>query len=730
MITCHPESRERFPFIFGSQYYRAPTPEPEFWDADFRNMREMGFNETKLFVQWRWSHRAPDRYYFDDLDQLINLAASHDIGVTLNILLDMSPLWLFDRHPDARQVDCSGRMIEPYAVGHRSIGGHPGPCYCHPGALEDRQRFMAATVEHFRNHPALHMWDVWNEPELCFSQRVPNIANMVCYCPHCQAAFLNWLRSKYGELDRLNSVWGRCYEAWEQVEMPRHTGTITDFIDWREFHLDTLASEAAWRLDTVRQLDPAHGRYLHVVPNCFFSAATCADDFAMAEHCEVFAATMNGGPGTFQHVLSAGRGKVCYNVESHLNFGSVDMHQRMLGLNDVLRDFLPQIGAGVKGMLFWQYRAETLGLESPAWGLVKLDGSARPVTEAVRQFWATIQPYAAGLRKAFPDTATIGIWRSRKNEIFHFCTQGQVNVFNAAIEAYIQMLYWNNLPHRLINDQMLAAGELEGLKVLIMPNGYYVTQEEADALDRWIRTGGVLLCEAHMAGYNGSSGRHSRTLPGCGLAESWGISETDSTSSYHLRQNRGQSFDTNVLSEDVRKALNEFGVSGGKFYPIKLHDGQLVWGAHRYAELAGEEIISLGSFDGRVPCLVRKSVGKGTVFYCGTNLGQAAERDPVGLKAIVRMAAAAGRVESVAQLQADEPGTVHIDILSEDKTPRFVVVINKLDREQTVRLNGQGRWLGLFSGAVWKLNGNTKVTVPPDFAELFRIEQEKDVTEA
>ena len=106
---CSP--RARFPFIFGAQYYRAPTPEPECWEADFHNMQELGFNEVKFFVQWRWSHRALDRFYFDDLDRLMDLALQHRLGVTLNILLDMSP----PRCPQALE-------IRPTFV----------PCWIHP----------------------------------------------------------------------------------------------------------------------------------------------------------------------------------------------------------------------------------------------------------------------------------------------------------------------------------------------------------------------------------------------------------------------------------------------------------------------------------------------------------------------------------------------------------------------------------------------------------------------
>lgn len=713
---------DRFPFLFGSQYYRAPTPEPECWETDFRSMQALGFNAVKFLVQWRWSHRAPDRFYFEDLDRLMDLAARHELGVTLNLLLDVSPVWLYEVHPDARPIDNRGLPVEPYAVGHRQIGGHPGPCYCHPGARADRQRFLAATIEHFKAHPALQMWDVWNEPELCYPQRTPNMANLACYCPHCGTRFRNWLRNRHGDLDRLNGVWGRCYETWDQVELPRGTGTIADFIDWREFHLDVMAHEAAWRLETVRQIDPRHGRYLHVVPNRWFSAVTCADDFAMAEHCEVFAATMNGQPGTFPYLISAARGKVCYNVESHLNFGTLDMHQRVLDLDEVLRDFLPQVGAGIKGILFWQYRAEVLGLEAPAWGLVKLDGSARPVTESVRRFWATLRPHAAELRRAFPLPAEIGIWRSRKNEIFHFCIQGYPNDFNAAIDAYVQALYWGNLPHRLIGGAMLAGGELDGLRLLILPNAYYLTQTEAEVLDRWVRDGGVLIGEAHLGGYNGTTGRHSRVLPGCGLAESWGIREIDSTSSRHLRFGAGQSFDPESLSDDVRKALKEFGAGGSKFYPIRLANGQLVWGAHRYAQLGGDQLVSLGTFDGTTPCLARKSVGKGTVFYCGTNLGQAAERDPAGLQAILALAVAAAGIEPVGRLQPTQPGTVHLDILTEGAQPRFAVLISQANRAQTIRLQGHGCWQGLFSGATWKLNGQTRLKVPADFVEMFVIE--------
>lgn len=43
----------RYPFIFGAQYYRAPTREADCWEQELRRMRELGCNAAKFRVQWR-----------------------------------------------------------------------------------------------------------------------------------------------------------------------------------------------------------------------------------------------------------------------------------------------------------------------------------------------------------------------------------------------------------------------------------------------------------------------------------------------------------------------------------------------------------------------------------------------------------------------------------------------------------------------------------------------------
>lgn len=725
-VTNQDATPRGLPFLFGAQYYRAPTPSADCWEADLSRMRELGFNAVKFWAQWRWSHREadPDRFYWEDIDRLMDLAAQNELAVTLNTIFDVAPLWLYRRHPDARQVDATGAVVEPYVVGHRQIGGHPGPCYNHSEARAHRERFLTAAVGRFAAHPAMSMWDVWNEPEQAFHARRPDLKTLVCCCPNCRAGFRLWLERKYETLDRLNRVWGRWYDRWEEVEVPTTGQTIADFIDWREFHLDTMTAEAKWRLDIVRRLDPARVAYLHVVPNTMqpFNSVTCVDDFDIAEHCDVWAATMNGSPAFTMQVISAARGKAAYNVESHVNFGSLKNHQRILSLNDLLADLLPQVGLGVRGFLFWQYRPERLGIEAPAWGLVGLDGSDRPVTRAAQTFHDTLRPHVPALMGCPPAAASIGVWKSRRNEIFHFCVDGSLVGLAEGVEAYLQALYWQSYPMRFVSGQMLERGDLEGLKLLILPAPMYVSDEEAAALDRWVRAGGVLLTEAHLASYSATDNRHAVAVPGAGLHHAWGICETDTTAVPHLRlpaATAASAGEVGSASEDERKALE--GVrSGGEYLPCRLEDGGILWGAQRYAVLAGDDLETWATFDstdGPLPIVVSKTVGCGQVIYAGTQLGLGARQDARGLADLVRRAATAAHVLPTCRAT---DSAVHVDVLSDDGGTRFVFLLNRSEGAQVVRLEQPvGGLRGLFTGMRWDGSGPT--TAPPGFCDLFVI---------
>lgn len=708
----------KYPFIYGAQYYRAPTPAQSEWECDLKHFSELGFTDIKFWVQWRWGSPAQNEYYFDDLDDLMIIARKNNLRVTLNAIFDVSPIWLYDVYPDAKQIRNDGQTIEPYVVSHRQIGGHPGPCYNHPGAKMERQKFFREAILHFKKYDNLVMWDVWNEPELSFPQRDGQLETLACYCAHCKAAFLKWLQNKYSSIDELNRIWGRNYREWLQVELPKNGSAVIDFVDWREFQADVLLSEADWRLNMVRELAPECVSYLHVVPNTmqpFNAVSTCMDDFEVARKCDVFAATMNNGPFFTPQVISAGKGKVCYNVESHINGGRINMHQPAIRLNDLLNDFLPQVGMGIKGFLFWQYRPESLGMEAPAWGVVNSDGSDRTVTKAAEQFGKTILPYANELMKCTKKQPQVAIWKSRKNEIFHYCMSGNFESLAASVNAYATFLYEHNFDYCFVNSEGLH--NLEGVKVLIMPSCYYLTSDEVEAVTEWVSKGGVLLNEAHMGAYNGDIGRHNEVMPGFGLDEKWDVREIESVSTFRLKTEQEEGIDNMTLESDVKKMLRDFGTAGGKYVPLALNGNGVIWGALRYAKLqVGEKAVPLAYFDSEMPSIVKLTSGRGAVYYCGTHIGEGSLKDATGFnKFMCELMKGAG----VAHTLDSETHRLRIETLYENNQLKFFVVQNVSESSVASNLNFEGAAKGLFTGM--EILKGQEVLFPQNFCDIFIV---------
>lgn len=678
-----PKYSDHPPFLWGVQYYRAPTPERKHWESDLSTIRDLGFTDIKYWIQWRWSHRDENSFYFEDTDILMDLAHRYGLRVTINTIFDVTPSWFLEKYPDCKQIRNDGMTVEPYVSSCRQLGGMPGPCYNHEAGIAARKKFMETVVSRYKDHPAMFMWDVWNEPEQCHIHRAPHLNTQVCYCPTCRRKFIDWLGAKYGTVAELNRIWGRCYTSWNQVELPRTTETFGDFIDWREFQLDTMTAEAQWRLETVRQLDPVHEAYLHVVPDTcrIFNAVTGVDDFAMARLCDVFASTNFSGPVWSGLTVSAAEGKTAYNVECHIGTGSTAMHPRVVAYEDIIRDFAPQIGMGLRGFMFWQYHAETLGLESPAWGTAKPDGTVGSIGIAAEKFYRHLKPYIKDIMAVSAPKAEIAIWKGRRNELFNYAVYGSLDSFGGTLEAYVNTLYGMNYTCKFVDDTGIEQG-LDGVKLLILPMCYALDGAVADAVHSFLHRGGVVLCEAHLGGYNGDTNRHSEVMPGFDLHKKWGIREEETMSAYHLGYSfADQDMDTSGFSDDLKKSLAAYGVSGGKYYLIRLSDGSAVYGAERFAGLSCEQGEVIGSVNS-MPCILRVPVGAGRIYYCGTNLGEGASANAACFREFLSSVCH----DAAARKDHDNmPVGVHTSSLGTG----LLMIDNTTDQDQCISVNGQ-----------------------------------------
>ena len=66
----HPKT----PFPVGVEYYRAPAPKLDCWDADFARLSAAGFRVVRSFTYWNWMEPRPGIYELDDFDRMFDLA--------------------------------------------------------------------------------------------------------------------------------------------------------------------------------------------------------------------------------------------------------------------------------------------------------------------------------------------------------------------------------------------------------------------------------------------------------------------------------------------------------------------------------------------------------------------------------------------------------------------------------------------------------------------------------
>jgi len=224
------------------------TPEsPAVWKKDLEQIKGLGFNTVRSWVEWTACEKEEGKYDFRALQTICDLAEKVGLKVIVQVYVDSAPDWVGKRFPDSKFVCSNSLKVESQAA--------PGFCFDHPGVRERVLRFFAEAAKAVKTKPAFYGWDLWSEPHIINWAEIYYLGNpeyiQFCYCPTSMARFRDWLRQKYQTLENLNKAWYRTFAAWDEVEPPRY-GTIltyTDYIDWEEYISDKLAQDLKMKAD-------------------------------------------------------------------------------------------------------------------------------------------------------------------------------------------------------------------------------------------------------------------------------------------------------------------------------------------------------------------------------------------------------------------------------------------------------------------------------------------------
>lgn len=695
----------RSPYVpFGSQYYRAPSPPPEDWERDLDHMARLGFNTVKYWLQWRWNHPETDRFYFDDIDRLMDLAAERDLKVMLNTIIDVAPAWIYRQYPDASMVTLGGRQVGPQTQPHRQIGGL-GLCLHHEEVMDHCFRFFEAAVRHYSDHPALEIWNVGSEPELTqsiaemrlWADDASKIAEMMDYNPHAQRAFRAWLKQRYGgELDRLNTAWNRNYRSFDEAEVPRTRNTFNDIVDWRMFFVDSLGANVERRFEVAKEADEGKHPLMchHVFIQGFPVTSTANDPWNVGRFGDLHGITQMDDPMMCDVLRSCARDKPIISAEMLMLMGYTLDLPEAIDADAIKRNVFTGIAANLKGFLFWQFRPETLGREAPTWGLSHLDGSTTPWLEAFAKVGRVLQHNADFVLDATPREAEVAVLYSPPNQVFAWASTGNEKTATDSVLGAHQALYERNHVVDLIHPSEIKGGVLDRYKVLVAPFPYWLSTEIADRLRSWVEAGGTLIGEAYFAGWDVEQGRHHTTLPGYGLHKVFGVRQRNAEpASEHefvavqgvVRTTAGQPLrpglneptagDGFILAQDVDASgqLGQVEIVAGDGLAY-LAEGEKAYGAlvKETFEVDGAEV--LATYRDGEPAVTRNAFGDGQAILVGSYVGlpfrqQGHPGNGALLASLVERADLVDRPQVVG-------GRVRVDTLATDDGEHMVILQN------------------------------------------------------
>ncbi len=658
------ESRSFFPVAvwYGGGKARAPMLErldqtsAERWGRDLDQIKAVGFNTVKCWVDWGTAEPRPNAFHFENLDLLLRLAEERDLRVIVQVYLDSAPEWVGERYRNAQFVDRSGAVIKSQAS--------PGFCIDHPGVRAEIVKFLQALSRQANRSPALYGWDVWSEPHVVNWAEFPYLTNPeFCFCPNSQARFRKWLQAKYGSLETLNAAWYRGFDRWEQVEPPRASTILsyTDYLDWRAFIDDKLAGDLKIRVDSIRSADSSHPITSHAAVPGLFTSPTDGygepDDWKMAASADFFGTSLypkhseSSRPWPYQQIAaaldftrSAGRsgGRGFWIGELQAGQGITGLRiAEPVSPHDVEFWMWKVVSHGTREIAVYAWYPMSSGYESNGYGLINLDGTLTDRARAAGTVARIIGRHGSDLLATEAASARVAILYNRLGSMVGGSQPSLSKLGNAERDSLLGLhltFSERQIPVDFVHPQDVIQQRLDQYRILFLPYPVMLSRDVAEGVIRYIQNGGMAVAEARLA-WNDERGFSSDVIPGFGLSEVFGAREKV------IRPVEKASII--VAGSSDLSGVGPGGVVTGEAFEEELEPAPQARVLARFADGA--------------PAMIENSYGKGKAILVGSFLALACQRnqDASTKRLLLALARSAGVLPEV---EVSGPGTSQVEV--------------------------------------------------------------------
>ena len=486
-------------FCVGQSYYPSyhakKVPVPETGDRvgemikDIRGMKEAGFNLVRAASIGDVRRvNGEIEVHTEFIEQLLDECDKVDIASMMRLQGYSMNLSGYD---DFLMLDEEGNEMDTtkwYDFLQNSM--------YHEGILNDNDEGTVALAKLYSKHPNLVSFQTYNEPH--YPARNKGIYD---YHPATIAAYRKWLVKK-GILTEAEAA---------EYEPPRYRPAKeedpTEWVNWRLFSLETLSNFLNHTADVAKQVDPSIESL-----TCLTSAPTLENNskhgvsyFDNAKGMDTVGIThyLSCRGSTYYRAClvldsaecaAALNGKHCWLIEYDARTN--------ITLQKLYQETYAAIGAGIKGIMYYQWRGDHVFPDSPegnGFGFINYDGTKTENYEEKLAIVRLLNQLSDWIVNAEKKRCGIAVLSS--NHAFMTCDaveNGADAVKNSYLELHKSLykhLRAEGVTVDITESDMLEKNPL-GFKVVIVPKYSLISDKEKADLDAFVEKGNVVYtCE-------------------------------------------------------------------------------------------------------------------------------------------------------------------------------------------------------------------------------------------
>lgn len=594
--------------LYGGDYNPNQWPK-EIWKEDMRIFKDARINSASINIfSWAKIQPSEEEYDFSELDEIVEMLSAENYDIVMATSTAAMPAWMVKKYPEVARVDYQGRK--------HKFGQRHNAC---PNSTVF-QKYASALVEQLAKRYA------HNEHVTCW--HISNEYGGECYCENCEKAFRVWLRNKYKTIEALNKAWnmefwGHTVYEWDEIVLPNvlgdgmSDGINTAFaglsIDYCRFNSDSMLNNYKMERDIVRRYNGDV-----VITTNLMGSYKGLDYFKWAKEMDVVSWDNYPSLDTpwsyvaMNHDLMRG-----LKDEPFMLMEQTPSQQNWQPYNSLKRpgqmraQSYQTIAHGADTIQFFQLRRSVGGCEKFHGAVIAHVGTEDTrVFREVKQLGEELESLGTSTLGSVNDTQVGMIFDWDNYWAFEYTSGPSVALeYVDQIHRYYKYFYDNNIGVSMIPWD----GDFSKYKVIVAPVLYMVKKNMKEALEEYVKNGGILIT-TYMSGLvNESDNVYLGGYPGPlrNLAGMW-VEEIDAL----LPQNQNEA----VFADGTECACS--------IVCDLMH-------------LEGAECVATygSDFYAGMPAVTKNQYGTGCTYYIGSCM------DEAGIAKVMEMALADGGVK-------------------------------------------------------------------------------------